>query len=715
MAKIALKGIPDGSATITVQPPNSVVNRTLTLPDSDGELLNDTELAASGGSALVGFLQDGTGATARTLQDKLRDVVSVKDFGAVGDGVADDTAAIQAALNTGLSVFIPPTTSYYKISAALNLMGNQKIFGEGRSSLIRQTTPLASVLSASGKEHVTIEGLGIYCTGDFTNLSTGCGVLLVRCSHSKISKNTFENCRGWAVTLRGTNDSIVSENSFINAPATGIVDDSDIGGDIQAIYGSSRNTICNNKCNSGSGTAIKIQSVVNGDFCDDNIITGNTVKNYSIYGIIAYRNAQAIIDVPLQSVLGTVISGNTVDTITGAVPNSILGTYTYGAGIYLQGAEGSVVCGNIVSNTHAAAVAFAETLAPGGIGITNLSRCSVTGNIITGCGFFGVDIHDANNFGDVAGGGVIADNVISRCTRGGIRVRERGRVSISGNIIDTTGRSGIGINNTATIRKWISIVGNTVRNTTGTGGIEVAFADADVKNNTVDTCSVHGITAANSTSMVVTGNSVRNHVTRGIQIQSSVTGAIVKGNVIIGFGSSAEGIRLDGNTSVDKSNVVSGCTLAWNGAYAVLRGTQSGTAVGNVGTGEDNLGQYALPPSSMVATGDTLKVSAWGTTANNANAKTLKFYFGSSLVLSSALTTGQAGTWGLEAEIVRTGPNAQRCYARLIQGGGTVLTNVSYVAASQSESLEIVAKITGEGTSNHDILQLGMLVSFLKG
>jgi hypothetical protein len=53
------------------------------------------------------FLQAGTGAVARTSLSKLRDVVSVKDFGAVGDGVADDTAAIQAAVNTGKSVHFP--------------------------------------------------------------------------------------------------------------------------------------------------------------------------------------------------------------------------------------------------------------------------------------------------------------------------------------------------------------------------------------------------------------------------------------------------------------------------------------------------------------------------------------------------------------------------------------------------------------------------------
>jgi hypothetical protein len=78
-------------------------------------------LAASGGSALIGFLQAGTGAVARTVQSKLRDTASVTDFGAVGDGTTNDTPAFNTAFTAELGgMCLIPGTGSYKLSAAPN-------------------------------------------------------------------------------------------------------------------------------------------------------------------------------------------------------------------------------------------------------------------------------------------------------------------------------------------------------------------------------------------------------------------------------------------------------------------------------------------------------------------------------------------------------------------------------------------------------------------
>ena len=85
---------------------------------SNLNLVTNTALATSSAASGVGFIQAGTGASAETVQTKLRQVVSVDDFGADNTGSVDSTAAFTAAIaavNTagGGTVYCKGT---YKIS-----------------------------------------------------------------------------------------------------------------------------------------------------------------------------------------------------------------------------------------------------------------------------------------------------------------------------------------------------------------------------------------------------------------------------------------------------------------------------------------------------------------------------------------------------------------------------------------------------------------------
>ena len=89
------------------------------------------------GDALVGFKQSNssgvlTGAIGSTVHKKLQEFVSVKDFGAKGDGVTDDTVAIQAAIDAASAIDFGDESNTYLISATLNLdAGNKWIHGTG--------------------------------------------------------------------------------------------------------------------------------------------------------------------------------------------------------------------------------------------------------------------------------------------------------------------------------------------------------------------------------------------------------------------------------------------------------------------------------------------------------------------------------------------------------------------------------------------------------
>ena len=117
----------------------------LTSPSSQIDALASA-LAAPTGSSLVGYKPASSTSVATTVQEKLRESISVKDFGATGNGITDDTAAFAAALLTligGGTLHVP--TGTYRITSGLTASYGIVIAGDG---------PGATIIKPSGNFNV---------------------------------------------------------------------------------------------------------------------------------------------------------------------------------------------------------------------------------------------------------------------------------------------------------------------------------------------------------------------------------------------------------------------------------------------------------------------------------------------------------------------------------------------------------------------------------
>jgi hypothetical protein len=158
---------------------------------------------------------NGTAYYTRSVENKLRSFVDVRDFGAVGDGVVDDTIAIQAALTfagtVNKAVYVPGTAASYKITSTLTMQPKTTLYGDGYGSFINQVSPNISAINSN--DACTIRDLRIK-VADGANIAFSACVSSINIDSITIKDNFLEpgDLGGCGVYVQNVFQSLIYNN-----------------------------------------------------------------------------------------------------------------------------------------------------------------------------------------------------------------------------------------------------------------------------------------------------------------------------------------------------------------------------------------------------------------------------------------------------------------------------------------------------------------------
>ena len=297
-------------------------------------------------------------------------VVNVLAFGAKGDGVTDDTAAIQNVLNTYAGkavVFIPDTGQPYMVNPLQPPTGTDLLL-HGTLKLRPGSVTNTGLVYVLNANNVTIRGHGVLDgNGPAQTGTLGASLMSYQASNLRVSGITITNAQDWPLNIRRSTNVVVSDCTLSKGTAanqfTEVSDDCWLmnctidgtgNGDFGfAFYGGVTNSgaVGNVVKNAGAATGQSPPGIgvlsdgsdggPNGYPCRDIVIADNICHDNGGSGIFIFNGAS-----PVSEQSGIVASGNR------CYNNCKIGTVASSeADIFIEQANNITVTGNNISAT----------------------------------------------------------------------------------------------------------------------------------------------------------------------------------------------------------------------------------------------------------------------------------------------------------------------------------------------------------------------------